>query len=57
LGILFQQLVFFRDPNSDKTLEVFNDAIKWVVDDKFLPEDIDEAKLSVFQQVNNYSKF
>jgi Zn-dependent M16 (insulinase) family peptidase len=57
LGILFQQLVFFRDPNSDKTLEVFNDAVKWVVDDKFLPEDIDEAKLSMFQQVNNYSKF
>jgi len=44
--------LFFRDPNSNKTLEVFDDVVKWVVDDKFLPEDIDEAKLSVFQQVN-----
>lgn len=42
----------YRDPNSNKTLEVFDDAVKWVVDDKFLPEDIDEAKLSVFQQTD-----
>ncbi|VDI82516.1 Hypothetical predicted protein [Mytilus galloprovincialis] len=42
----------YRDPNSSKTLQVFDEAVKWVVDDKFVPEDVDEAKLSVFQQTD-----
>ncbi|CAC5423203.1 PITRM1 [Mytilus coruscus] len=27
-------------------------VLKWVVEDKFVPEDVDEAKLSVFQQTD-----
>lgn len=42
----------YRDPNSSKTLQVFDEAVKWVVEDKFVPEDVDEAKLSVFQQTD-----
>ncbi|KAK3104887.1 hypothetical protein FSP39_012452 [Pinctada imbricata] len=42
----------YRDPNSMKTLQVFDDSVRWACDGKFTDEDIDEAKLSVFQQID-----
>ena len=41
----------FRDPNSLKTLEVFEASMKYACEGKFSDQDIDEEKLSVFQQV------
>ncbi|KAL5006088.1 hypothetical protein ScPMuIL_017246 [Solemya velum] len=40
----------YRDPNSLQTLEVFDKAVEWSAEGGFTDEDIDEAKLSVFQE-------
>lgn len=40
----------YRDPNSMKTLDVFNRAIDWALDGDYTEDDICEAKLSFFQQ-------
>ena len=44
--------ILFRDPNSTKTIEAFDASLSWAADGKFSDQDIDEAKLSVFSQVN-----
>lgn len=35
-----------------KTLEVFDKSVDWLLKNEFTNEDIDEAKLAVFQQVS-----
>ena len=40
-----------RDPNSLETLDCFQSSIDWITKGTFSQEDIDEAKLSVFSQV------
>ena len=40
-----------RDPNSLETLDRFQSSIDWVTKGTFSQEDVDEAKLSVFSQV------
>ncbi|ELU02149.1 hypothetical protein CAPTEDRAFT_179632 [Capitella teleta] len=42
----------YRDPNSMKTFDVFNRAVDWACEGSFQQQDIDEAKLSVFSQVD-----
>ncbi|KAJ8299013.1 hypothetical protein KUTeg_023073 [Tegillarca granosa] len=42
----------YRDPNSLKTLEVFEKSVDWLLENQFTNEDIDEAKLAVFQQTD-----
>ncbi|KAK2188953.1 hypothetical protein NP493_119g07062 [Ridgeia piscesae] len=42
----------YRDPNSMKTLEAFDGAVDWAVNGSFTQADIDEAKLSIFSQVD-----
>ncbi|XP_064598150.1 presequence protease, mitochondrial-like [Liolophura sinensis] len=42
----------YRDPNSLKTLDVFKQSVDWALDGKFTDADIDEAKLSMFQQID-----
>ena len=41
----------YRDPNSMKTLDVFDNAVDWATEASYTQRDIDEAKLSVFSQV------
>lgn len=43
----------YRDPNSTKTLQSFEDSVKWAVDGKFTVDDIEEAKLSVFASIDS----
>lgn len=40
----------YRDPNSMKTLDVFDRVIEWAANGEYTDEDISEAKLSFFQQ-------
>ena len=40
------------DPNSIDTLKSFQECIEWAVSGNFSDDDIDEAKLGVFSQVN-----
>ena len=42
----------YRDPNSDKTLDAFERSITWAADGGFTAQDIDEAKMGVFQKVS-----
>ena len=42
-----------RDPNSVETLDVFNRSVQWAMDGSFTEQDVDEAKLSVFSQVQS----
>ncbi|KAI0212017.1 Presequence protease, mitochondrial [Lamellibrachia satsuma] len=42
----------YRDPNSMKTLDAFDGAVDWAVNGSFTQDDIDEAKLSIFSQVD-----
>lgn len=42
----------YRDPNVKTTLKVFNDSIDWLSKGDYSEQDIDEAKLSVFQSVD-----
>ena len=43
----------YRDPNLQKTLETFSQSVAWAVGGSFTEQDIDEAKLSVFQRVDS----
>ncbi|XP_021354129.1 presequence protease, mitochondrial-like isoform X2 [Mizuhopecten yessoensis] len=45
-------LFSYRDPNSLKTLEVFDEAVKWLCRGDYTHGDVDEAKLSVFQETD-----
>ncbi|XP_048237962.1 presequence protease, mitochondrial-like isoform X1 [Haliotis rufescens] len=42
----------YRDPHSLQTLDVFEEAGQWAAGGKFTDQDIDEAKLGIFQQVD-----
>jgi len=44
----------YRDPNIESTFKVFDDAQKWVLENKTLTErDLEEAKLSVFSDLDH----
>ncbi|XP_074650710.1 presequence protease, mitochondrial-like isoform X2 [Tubulanus polymorphus] len=44
----------YRDPNSMKTFSTFDESIRWVsTGSNYTQQDIDEAKLSVFQQLDS----
>ena len=42
----------YSDPNTVETLNSFQECIEWAVSGSFSDDDIDEAKLGVFSQVN-----
>ncbi|XP_059165044.1 presequence protease, mitochondrial-like [Physella acuta] len=42
----------YRDPNSLKTLDVFKRCVEWASKGDFTAEDVDEAKLGVFQKID-----
>lgn len=42
----------YRDPNPKNTLKIMEDAGRWAFEKKFSDQDIEEAKLSVFQSVD-----
>ncbi|PSN47444.1 Presequence protease [Blattella germanica] len=42
----------YRDPNSTATFDVFNETSNWVKGNSFLDQDIEEAKLGVFQTID-----
>ncbi|KAL8734112.1 MAG: hypothetical protein Q9181_003301 [Wetmoreana brouardii] len=42
----------YRDPNPQNTLKVINDAGRWARDKEWTDQDLEEAKLSVFQGVD-----
>ncbi|MFQ5328615.1 MAG: insulinase family protein [Thermodesulfobacteriota bacterium] len=42
----------YRDPHITRTLHVYNDAIKWVLEDSFSDEDLKEAILGVFADLD-----
>ncbi|KAL8637521.1 MAG: hypothetical protein Q9228_005214 [Teloschistes exilis] len=42
----------YRDPNPQNTLKVINDAGCWARDKRWTDQDLEEAKLSVFQSVD-----
>jgi Zn-dependent M16 (insulinase) family peptidase len=44
--------LYFRDPNSLNTLARFDESTLWAAEGKFTDQDIDEAKLAVFQEVD-----
>ncbi|XP_028282436.1 presequence protease, mitochondrial [Parambassis ranga] len=43
----------YRDPNSVQTLSAFRRGVDWAKSGQFSPQDIDEAKLSVFSAVDS----
>ena len=42
----------YRDPNPQNTLRIMRDAGRWAYDKSFSNQDLEEAKLSVFQSVD-----
>ncbi|CAG8498251.1 11286_t:CDS:10, partial [Funneliformis mosseae] len=42
----------YRDPKTLETLKIYKDSIKWVEERRFTQQEIDEAKLSIFQHVD-----
>src|SRR5688500_14985249 len=42
----------YRDPNTTETIDKFDKSIQWLVNGKFTEEDINEAKLAVFQALD-----
>lgn len=42
----------YRDPNNLKTIERFENGIDWISEGSFTQQDVDEAKLSIFQTVS-----
>ncbi|KAJ8868408.1 hypothetical protein PR048_029924 [Dryococelus australis] len=42
----------YRDPGSCSTLNVFDGAHDWVLGNKFMDQDVEEAKLGVFQRLD-----
>lgn len=43
----------YRDPNTVRTLEAFDQAVEWASNGNFKNEDIEEAKLSVFSSIDS----
>ncbi|CAG2114422.1 unnamed protein product, partial [Medioppia subpectinata] len=44
----------YRDPNIDQTIDAFNGSAEWLTDgNHYNDQDIDEAKLSIFQEVDH----
>ncbi|CAK8684431.1 unnamed protein product [Clavelina lepadiformis] len=43
----------YRDPNVTKTIEAFEKGVDWLISGDFDQQDIDEAKLAVFQSVDS----
>ncbi|XP_076452447.1 presequence protease, mitochondrial-like isoform X2 [Babylonia areolata] len=39
----------YRDPHSTQTLKAFEDSVQWVTSGQFTNEELDQAKISVFQ--------
>lgn len=42
----------YRDPNPLNTMRIYEETGKWAVEKEWTPQDIDEAKLSVFQSLD-----
>uniref|UniRef100_A0A224Z558 Presequence protease, mitochondrial n=1 Tax=Rhipicephalus zambeziensis TaxID=60191 RepID=A0A224Z558_9ACAR len=42
----------YRDPNMEKTLDVFCDSVAWLTKGTFTEEDLEESKLSCFAKVD-----
>ena len=42
----------YRDPHIERTLKVYNDSINWVLENKFSDEDLKEAILGVFGDID-----
>nr|CAD7193919.1 unnamed protein product [Timema douglasi] len=42
----------YRDPNSTSTLDAFDEAHAWVSQNEFTDQDIEEAKLGIFQKID-----
>ncbi|CAG8977930.1 hypothetical protein HYALB_00001810 [Hymenoscyphus albidus] len=42
----------YRDPNPENTMTIMRNAGQWAVDRQWSPQDLEEAKLSVFQSVD-----
>merc|ERR1719394_515821 len=42
----------YRDPRSLETLDVFKECVEWASDGLFLVEDVERAKLGVFQSMD-----
>jgi len=42
----------YRDPNPQNTMKIFRDAGRWARDKEWTDQDLEEAKLSVFQNVD-----
>uniref|UniRef100_H2Z9Y5 Presequence protease, mitochondrial n=1 Tax=Ciona savignyi TaxID=51511 RepID=H2Z9Y5_CIOSA len=43
----------YRDPNNWKTIQAFKDGVKWALNGDFDQENIDEAKLAIFQSIDS----
>ena len=41
----------YRDPNTDKTMDTFQGAVEWATEGNFSAEDLEQAKLAMFQSV------
>ncbi|KAK7112412.1 hypothetical protein V1264_011876 [Littorina saxatilis] len=42
----------YRDPQSTQTLKVFEDSVQWAVGNSFTDEELEQAKISVFQAID-----
>ena len=42
----------YRDPNPKNSFEVFDGSVDWIVQRQFTQQDVDEAKLGTFQQID-----
>ena len=50
--LLHRWLAFCRDPHSTQTLKVFEDSIEWAAKGSFTQQELEQAKISVFQAVS-----
>ena len=41
----------YRDHNNDKTMDTFQQAVEWACEGNFSGEDLEQAKLAMFQSV------
>lgn len=46
------QFYSYRDPNTLKTADIFDESGDWILKNEFTDEDIDEAKLGVFRDID-----
>eukprot|EP01099_Mayorella_cantabrigiensis_P002962 TRINITY_DN2330_c0_g2_i1.p1 TRINITY_DN2330_c0_g2~~TRINITY_DN2330_c0_g2_i1.p1 ORF type:complete len:565 (+),score=146.47 TRINITY_DN2330_c0_g2_i1:130-1695(+) len=42
----------YRDPNIERTIQVFENSSKWLNQDSFTDQDIEETKLKIFQRLD-----